>query len=148
MHTKESMVTILKSSVCCGLIREKSYRYIAKIVGTSNNPFINEDTRDRYFDCEQAVLPRFWVSRISAIRSIASQQVMLGLFLEEKVTAPSLPKSDNRVEFGLFFSGELLRIILMVVRHQSIMVFKSKCGFDIASDARHAKVVESRTKFA
>ena len=31
------------------------------------------------------------------------------------MTAPSVPKSDNRVEFGLGFSGELLRTSLMVV---------------------------------
>ena len=35
--------------------------------------------------------------------------------LEEKVTAPSVPKSDNRVEIGLGFSDELLRTSLMVV---------------------------------
>ena len=31
------------------------------------------------------------------------------------MTAPSVPKSDNRVEFGLRFSDELLRTSLMVV---------------------------------
>ena len=31
------------------------------------------------------------------------------------MTAPSVPKSDNRVEFGLGFSGDLLRTSLMVV---------------------------------
>ena len=31
------------------------------------------------------------------------------------MTAPSVPKSDKRVEFGLGFSGELLRTSLMVV---------------------------------
>ena len=31
------------------------------------------------------------------------------------MTAPSVPKSDNRVEFGLGFSDELLRTSLMVV---------------------------------
>ena len=35
--------------------------------------------------------------------------------LEEKVTASSVPKSDNRVEFGLGFSDELQRTSLMVV---------------------------------
>ena len=39
----------------------------------------------------------------------------MGLVLEEEVTAPSLPKSDNRVEFGLGFSDELLRTSLMVM---------------------------------
>ena len=79
------------------------------------NPFINEDIRDCFFDYEQAVLLRFWTSRIATIKSAANQQTKLGLVLEEKMTAPSVPKSDNRVEFGLGFSDELLRTSLMVV---------------------------------
>ena len=63
------------------------------------NSFINEDIRNCYFDSEQAVLLRFWLSRISTIRSIASQQVNLRLVLEEKMTA--ILNSDNRVEFIL-----------------------------------------------
>ena len=39
----------------------------------------------------------------------------MGLVLEEEVTAPSVPKSDKRVEFGLGFSDELLRTSVMVV---------------------------------
>ena len=81
------------------------------------NPFINEDIRDYdcFFDYKQAVLLRFWTSRIATIRRAANQQVKLGLVLEENVTAPLVPKSDNRVEYGLGFSDELLRTSLMVV---------------------------------
>ena len=79
------------------------------------NPFLNEGIRDCFFDYEQAVLLRFWTSRIATKRSPANQQAKLGLVLEEKVTAPSVPKSENRVEFGLGFSDELLRTSLMVV---------------------------------
>ena len=61
------------------------------------------------------MLLRFWTSRIAAIRNAANQQDKLGLVLEEKRTAPSVPKSDNRVEFGLGFSDELLRTSLMVM---------------------------------
>ena len=61
------------------------------------------------------MLLRFWLSKISTIRSIASQQLKVGFVLEGKVTATSIPKSDNRVEFGLGFSDELLRTSLMVV---------------------------------
>ena len=61
------------------------------------------------------MLLRFWTSRIATIRSVSKQQTRLGLVLEEKVTAPSVPKSDNRVEFELGFSDELLRTSLMVV---------------------------------
>ena len=52
---------------------------------------------------------------MAKIRSAANQQTRLGLVLEEKVTAPSVPKSDNWVEFRLGFSDELLRTSLMLV---------------------------------
>ena len=61
------------------------------------------------------MLLRFWTSRIATIRSAANEQTRLGLVLEEKVTAPSGPESEKRVEFGLVFSDELLRTSLMVV---------------------------------
>ena len=58
---------------------------------------------------------RFWTSRIATIRSAANPQTKLGLVLEDKVAAPSVPESDKRVECGLRFSDELLRTSLMVV---------------------------------
>ena len=61
------------------------------------------------------MLLRFWTSRIAIITGADNQQTRLGLILEEKVAAPSVPKSDNRVDFGLGFSDELLRTSLMVV---------------------------------
>ena len=79
------------------------------------NPFINEDIRDCFFDYEQAVLLKFSTSRMATIRSAANQQTKLGIVLEEKLIAPSVPKSDNRVQFGLGFSDELIRTSLMVV---------------------------------
>ena len=105
--TKELMGTPLKS-------RRKSYHYVSGIVGLAYNRSINKDISDCHFDYKQAVLLKFWLSRISEIRSIASQQVKLGLVLEEKVTVPSKPKSDNRVEYGLGFSHELVRTFLIV----------------------------------
>ena len=113
--TKESMGTLPKSSEYCGPIRKKSYHYVSGVLGMTYNPFINEGIHDCFFDYEQAVLLRVSLSKIATIRSIGNQQANLGLVLEEKVTAPSVPKSDNRVEFGLKFSDELLRASLMVV---------------------------------
>ena len=113
--TKESMGALPKSSEYCGPIRKKSYSYVSGIIGMAYKPFLNEDIRDCFFDYEQAVLLRFWTSRIATIRSAANQQAKLGLGLEEKVTAPSVPKADNRVEFRLGFSDELLRTSLMVM---------------------------------
>ena len=113
--TKESMGALPKSSECCGPIRKKSYHYVSGLVGMVNNPFINKDIRHCFFDYEQPVLLSFWLSRIAKIRSSANQQAKLGLVSEEKVTATSMPKSDNRVEFQLGFSDELLRTSLIVV---------------------------------
>ena len=58
---------------------------------------------------------RFWMSRIVTIKSATNPQIKMGLILEEEVTAPSVPKSDKRVEFVLGFSDELLRTSLMAV---------------------------------
>ena len=113
--TKEPVGATPKSSEYCGPSRKKSYSYVSGIIGIAYNPFLNEDIRDYFFDYEQAVLSRFWTSRIATIRSAANQQTRLGLVLEEKVTAPSVPESDKRVEFGLGFSDELLRVSLMMV---------------------------------
>ena len=113
--TKESMGALPKSSEYCGPIKKKSYSYVSGIIGIAYNPFLSEDMRDCFFDYEQAVLLRFWTSRIVTIKSVNNPQAKLGLVLEEEVTAPSGPKSDKRVEFGLGFSDELLRTSLMAV---------------------------------
>ena len=81
---KESMGTMLKPSEYCGPIRKKSYHNVSGIVEMAYNRFIKEDILDYYFDYKQAVLLRFWSSRFSNIRSIASQQVRLGIVLEKK----------------------------------------------------------------
>ena len=113
--TKESMGALPKSSEYCGPIKKKLYGYVSGIIGIAYNPFLSEDIRDCFFDYEQAVLLRFWTSGIVTIKSINNPQAKLGLVLEEEVTAPSVPKSDKRVEFGLGFSDELLRTSLMAV---------------------------------
>ena len=109
--TKGSMGALPKS----GPIKKKSYSYVSGIIGIAYNPFLSEDIRDCFFDYEQAVLLRFWTSRIVTIRSANNPQTKLGLVLEEELTAPSVPKTDKRVEFGLGFSDELLRTSLMAV---------------------------------
>ena len=85
------------------------------VIGVAYNPFLSENIRDYFFDYEQAVLLGFWTSRIATIKSAANPQIKLGLVLEEKVAAPTVPESDKQVEFGLGFSDELLRTSLMVV---------------------------------
>ena len=72
--TKEYMGAPPNSSEYCGPTRKKSYSYVSGIVGMANNPFINENIRDCFFDYEQAVLLRFWKSRFATIRSVGNQQ--------------------------------------------------------------------------
>ena len=67
--SKESMRALPRSNEYCGPIRKKSYSYVSGIIGMAYNPFLNEDIRDCFFDYEQAVLLRFWTSRIATIRS-------------------------------------------------------------------------------
>ena len=113
--TKEFMGALPKSNEYCGPIRKKSCSYVSGVIGIAYNPFLSENIRDYFFDYEQAVLLRFWTSRIATIKSGAYPQTKLGLVLEEKVAAPSVPESDKRAEFGLGFSDELMRTSLMVV---------------------------------
>ena len=113
--TKESMGALPISSEYCGQIKKKSYIYVSGIIGIAYNHFRSEDIRDCFFDYEQAVLLRFWTSRIVTIKSANNPQTKLRLVLQEEVTAPSVPKSDKRVEFGLGFSDKLLRTSVMVV---------------------------------
>ena len=113
--TKELMGAPPKSSEYCGPNKKNSYSYVSGAIGVAFNPFLSEGIRDCFFDYEQAVLLRFWTARIVTIKSATNQQTKLGLVSEEEVTAPSVPKSDKRVEFGLGFSAELLRTSLMVV---------------------------------
>ena len=109
------MGALPKSSEYCGTIKKKSYSYVSGIIGVAYNPFLSEDIRDCFFDYEQAVLLRFWTSRIVTTKSVNNPQTKLRLVSEEEVTAPSVPKSNKRVEFRLGFSDELLRTSLRVV---------------------------------
>ena len=81
-------------------ISRKLYHYVSGIVQMAYNPFIPKDIPDCSFDYERALLLRYWKSRISTIRSIASQQVNLGPVREERVTSPFIGKSDWHLGFN------------------------------------------------
>ena len=133
--SKESMGALPKSSNYCGPIRKKSHSYVSGILRMAYNHFVNEDIRDCFLDYAQAVVLRFWTSRIATIRSAANQQTKLGLVLEKKMTAPSVPISDNRVEFGLGFSEGLLRTSSMIVWE---LMKPSWCPIPNANSILHA----------
>ena len=82
--TKEFMGALPKSSEYCGPIKKKLYSYVSGVIGMAYNPFLSEDIRDCFFDYEQAVLLRFWMSRIVTIKNATNPQNKLGLILEEK----------------------------------------------------------------
>ena len=63
--TKQSMGALPKSSEYCGPIGKKSYSYVSGIIGMAYNRFVNEGIRNCFFEYEQAVLLRFWMSRIA-----------------------------------------------------------------------------------
>ena len=90
------MGALPNSSEYCGPIKKKSLSYVSGIIGIAYNPFLSEDIRDCFFDYEQAVLLRFWTSRIVTIKSDNNPQARLGLVLEEEVTAPSVPKTRQK----------------------------------------------------
>ena len=94
------MGAVPKSSEYCGPIRKKSYSYLSGIIGIAYNPFLSEDIRDCFFDYEQAVLLRFWISRFVTIKSATNPQTKLGLVLEEEVTAPSVQNPTNEWSLG------------------------------------------------
>ena len=75
--TNESMGALPKSSQYCGLIRKKPYSYVSGVLGIAYIFFLSEDIRDCFFDYEQAVLLRFWTSRISTIKSATNPQTKL-----------------------------------------------------------------------
>ena len=79
--TKESMGALPKSSEYCGPIKNMSYSYVSGIIGIAYNPFLSEDIRNCFFDYEQAVLLRFWTSRIVTFKSANNPQTKLGLVL-------------------------------------------------------------------
>ena len=75
--TKEYMGALPKSSEYCRPIRKMSYSYVSGAIGIAYNPFLSEDIRDYFFDYEQAVLLRFWTSRIATIKSATIPQTSL-----------------------------------------------------------------------
>ena len=70
--TKESIGALPKSNEYCGPIRKKSYSYVSGVIEIAYNPFLSEDIRNYFFDYDQAVLLRFWTSRVATIRSAAN----------------------------------------------------------------------------
>ena len=100
--TKESMGALTKSSEFCGPIKKKSYSYVSGIIGIAYNPFLSEDKRDCFFDYEQAVLLRFWTSRIVTIKSVNNPgQIGTGLGRRDDCTFSTKIRQKSGVWVGI-----------------------------------------------
>ena len=101
--TKESMGALPKSSEYCGPIKKKSYSYVSGIIGIAYNPFLSEDIRDCFFDYEQAVLLRFWTSRIVTINPLCRTGCKLDrvAFMEEVWTVIQSYGTQSNLKTGL-----------------------------------------------
>ena len=79
--------------------KQKSFQYVPGVPRLAYNPFVNEEERDSYFDFEQAIILDFWVERVRELGMITSEQLRLGIILEERVVKPSVPKLEGQVSF-------------------------------------------------
>ena len=64
------------------------------------NPFDNEEARDSLFDFEQAIILDFWLESFWELEMITSEQLQLGMNLEERVVEPSVPELEGQVNFA------------------------------------------------
>ena len=130
--SKESMGALPKSSEYCGPIRMKSCSYVSGVIGIAYNPFLNEDIRDCFFDYEQAVLLKFWMSRIASLGG------KVYCTISAKIGQPS------RVWIGILTRTAENEFDGSVGTNEIIMVSESQCRFDITSDTRSAEGIEFR----
>ena len=75
------------------------FQYVSVVPRMAYNPFDNEKAGDSYFDYEQAVSLNFWVKRVRKLGTITSEQLELGVVLEERVIEPSVPQLEGQVSF-------------------------------------------------
>ena len=61
----------------------KSFQYVSGIPAMAYNPFVNEETREAYFDYEQVIVLTFWVERIRETGMLILEQPTLGIILED-----------------------------------------------------------------
>ena len=92
------------------------------------NPFVNEEARDSYFDYEQAVILNFWLERVREMGTVTSEQLQLGVILEERVIEPSIPQVEGQVSFEC---GSWDGLSDDVGAHEAFMVKNSERGLDM-----------------
>ena len=81
------------------LAKLNSFHYVSCIRVMAFNPFVNEETREAYFDYDQVVLLDFWVERVKEIGMLMMEQPKLGIALEDRVVEPSVPELKGQALF-------------------------------------------------
>ena len=77
----------------------KSFQYVSGIPGMANNPFVNEEAREAYFDYEPIIVLDFWVERVKEAGMLMVEQPKLSIVLEERVVEPSVPELKGQMSF-------------------------------------------------
>ena len=81
------------------LEKRKSFQYGSGVLRMAYNPFINKDARDSCFDFEQAVILNSWMERVRESWRVKSEQLQLGVILEEREVEASVPQLKWLVNF-------------------------------------------------
>ena len=97
--SRELIETVRGQKDFATLGKLKSFQYVSGIPGMANNPFVNEEAREAYFDYEQVIVLNFWVERIEETGMLLVEQPKLGVILEERVVEPSVPELKGQVSF-------------------------------------------------
>ena len=97
--TRELLERVWSLKEYATLGKQKSFQYVSGVPGMAYNPFVNEEARDSYFNFEQAIILNFWVETVRELGKITSEQLQLGIILEERVVEPSVPKLEGQVNF-------------------------------------------------
>ena len=97
--SRELIETVRGQKDFATLGKLKSFQYVSGIPGMANNPFVNEEAREAYFDYEQVIVLNFWVERIEETGMLLVEQPKLGIILEERVVEPSVPELKGQVSF-------------------------------------------------
>ena len=63
------------------------------------NPFMDEDTRESYFDYGQVMVLDFWVERVKETGMLMVEQPKLSIILEKRVVEHSGPELKGQVSF-------------------------------------------------
>ena len=85
------------------------------VPGMAYNPFVNEEERDAFFDYELAVTLIFWVERVREMGLVTSEQLQLGVTLEERVIEPSIPQLEGQISFECGLWDGPLKISLVTM---------------------------------